>query len=267
MDEVILQVENLKVYFSSRSNIFSRGKAGQIKAVDDVSLTIGRNEIYGLVGESGSGKSTLGKAVIGLNHVTGGRIRVCGREITDKRSRWQNDIRAQMVFQDPNSSLNPNMRIKDILSEPIRVNKLLDRNKIPDRLLELMNLINMPEHYLERYPHQLSGGQKQRIAVARAMSTRPALLIADEPTSSLDVSVQAQMLNLLLDLKKEKNLSILFISHNLAVIRHISDRISVMNKGRIVETGITSDIFNTPRNDYTKRLLSAIPKIKTHRSA
>lgn len=261
MSEAILEVEKLKVYFNKKSNIFSKGQAGQIKAVDNINLTIHRNEIHGLVGESGSGKSTLGKAIMGLVPVTEGRITFKGKEITSK-NKEKDRIKVQMVFQDPNSSLNANMKIKDILAEPMIVNKILSKSDIPNQLLELMEMIDLPADYLERYPHQLSGGQRQRIGVARAMTTNPELIVADEPTSALDVSVQAQLLNLLLKLKEEKGLSILFISHNLAVIRYISDYVSVMKKGKIVETGVISDIFNQPEHDYTKKLLRAIPQIR-----
>lgn len=259
MSEKKLEVRDLKVYFNLKSNIFSRGKEGQVKAVDDVNLTINHNEIHGLVGESGSGKTTLGKAIMSLNPITSGEILFQGESIANQTK--QDRIKIQMIFQSPYSSFNPNMKIKQILAEPIIVNKVLPKKAIPDRLAELMDMVHLPEEFLERYPHQLSGGQKQRVGVARAMALDPELIVADEPTSALDVSVQAQLLNLLLDLKHKSNVSILFISHNLSVVRHLSDSISVMRKGKIVESGLTSDVFNHPQHEYTKTLIDAIPVI------
>lgn len=263
MTEPLLTVEELKVYFNKKSNLFSRGPKGEIKAVDRISLEIQPNEIHGLVGESGSGKSTLGRAIMGLNPVTGGEIRFKGRNIMDKsyRSDPKERLKIQMIFQDPNSSLNPNMKIKEILAEPILINRILPKREIPDRLAELMDTVDLPEKFLERYPHQLSGGQRQRIAVARALATKPELIVADEPTSALDVSVQAQLLNLLMDLKRIEGLSILFISHNLSVVRYISDRISVMQQGEVLETGTAEELFSRPNHPYTKKLISTIPQI------
>lgn len=261
MTDPILEVKNIKIYYNTKSNIFSKGATGQNKAVDEVSLKINKNEIHGLVGESGSGKSSLARAIMGLSPVTEGEILFNGKPITGRQNSKER-VKIQMVFQDPNSSLNPNMRVKEILEEPILVNRLMKKNEIMPRLLELMELIDLPASYLDRYPHQLSGGQRQRIGVARAMTTDPELIIADEPTSALDVSIQAQLLNLLYDLKEQKGLSILFISHNLAVIRYISDYISVMKKGKIVETGRALDVFNQPEHPYTKKLISSIPTLK-----
>lgn len=261
MIEPILRVKDLKVYFHKKSNLFSKGQTGQIKAVDGIDLTIQQNEIHGLVGESGSGKSTLGRAIMGLNTSSAGHITFQGHEITNKR-KGAHRTKIQMVFQDPNSSLNPNMKIKEILAEPILINKLLAKKEIPDRLVEIMSLVDLSPDFLERYPHQLSGGQRQRVAVARAMTTEPELIVADEPTSALDVSVQAQLLNLLLDLKREKGVSILFISHSLAVVRHLSDQISVMKQGKIIETGAADQVFHHPKQEYTKKLFQAIPKIR-----
>ena len=235
MKEELLQVEQLKVYFDGKANLFSRTAGKGTKAVDGVSLSIGANEIHGLVGESGSGKSTLGRAIM---------------------------MKIQMVFQDPNSSLPPNMKIGRILAEPILINRLLPKQEVGDRVLELLRLVDLPEEFSNRYPHQLSGGQKQRIAVARAMALNPELIVADEPTSALDVSVQAQILNLLLELKEKQGLSILFISHNLSVVRHVSDRISVMKQGKIVEQGPAEQVFRHPSDAYTKNLLAAVPKMR-----
>ncbi|MDR2180659.1 MAG: ATP-binding cassette domain-containing protein [Synergistaceae bacterium] len=262
--EEILRIENVKVHFSKRSNLFSRGGKGVVKAVDGVTLSMNAREIYGIVGESGSGKTTLGRAVIGLIPISSGEITVFDAKIcagAHRRSPLYR-TRVQMIFQDPDSSLNPNMTVARLLAEPILVNRLLPQKLLPERLKELLDMVDLPRTFLSRYPHQMSGGQKQRVAVARAMATDPRLIIADEPTSALDVSVQAQILNLLMDLKEKKGVSILFISHNMAVVRHISDRVSVMQAGRIVETASAEKLFAYPREDYTKKLLRAIPKIR-----
>lgn len=266
MKETLLQTEELKIYFNARANLFSKKAGKEIRAVDGVSLSIGENEIHGLVGESGSGKSTLGRAVMGLNHISGGDIIFRGKSLLNisEKERKKLRLKIQMVFQDPNSSLPPSMKIGKILSEPIRINGLLPENQMKDRVAELLHLVALPEEFAERYPHQLSGGQKQRVAVARAMALNPELIIADEPTSALDVSVQAQILNLLLELKEKQGLSILFISHNLAVVRHISDRISVMCGGKIVEQGPAEQIFRNPQDLYTRRLLASVPRMRVH---
>lgn len=260
----ILEVKDLCVSFNNKANLFSKGDEGKIHAVNHVSLCIKKNEIHGLVGESGSGKSTLGRSVMGLSPVSSGQIlfRTKSGEVIDLVANKGKSLNVQMVFQDSNSSLNPNMRIKTIISEPIVINKILEKNDIPDRLKELMDMVGLPEEFLERYPHQLSGGQRQRVAIARAMATNPELIIADEPTSALDVSIQAQILNLLLDIKNNNDVSMLFISHNLAVVRHISDYVSVMRKGELVETGKCVELFENPQHEYTKKLWGAIPQIR-----
>lgn len=264
MTERILDIKDLCVSFNNKSNMFSKGNEGKIHAVNHVSLSIGKNEIHGLVGESGSGKSTLGRSIMGLAPISSGDIIFHPKnggemnlaKIKDK------SLSIQMVFQDSNSSLNPNMRIKTILSEPILINRILNKKDIPERLKELMDMVGLPEEFLERYPHQLSGGQRQRVAIARAMTTNPELIIADEPTSALDVSIQAQILNLLLEIKEKSGVSMLFISHNLAVVRHISDYVSVMKTGEIVESGETVELFTNPQHEYTKKLWSAIPRLQ-----
>ncbi|MCL1916756.1 MAG: ATP-binding cassette domain-containing protein [Peptococcaceae bacterium] len=264
MSDVLLQIENAKIYFQAKSNLFSKGDSKIIKAVDGVSLSIGKNEIHGLVGESGSGKSTLGRAIMGLNVITGGKILFDGRSISSlsQGQKKKERLKIQMVFQDPNNSLPPHMKTESILGEPILLNRLLPKNEIGGRVRELLKLVDLPPDFVSRYPHQLSGGQKQRVAVARAMALKPQLIVADEPTSALDVSVQTQILNLLLELKETQGLSVLFISHNLSVVRHMSDSISVMSQGKIVEQGNTKKIFETPENAYTKKLLAAIPQMK-----
>ena len=264
MIDNILEIKDLSVYFSKKSNVFSRGGEGKTCAVNHVSLNIGRNEIHGLVGESGSGKSTLGRSVMGLSPISEGEILFRsqnGETINLAGGKVQN-LGIQMVFQDSNSSLNPNMRIKTILAEPIRINHILDKQDIPDRLVELVEMVGLTPEFLERYPHQLSGGQRQRVAIARAMATNPELIIADEPTSALDVSIQAQVLNLLMDIREKNGISMLFISHNLAVVRHISDYVSVMRKGEIVECGEALRVFENPQHDYTRKLWSAIPQFR-----
>lgn len=264
MKDVVLQIKDLSVNFRKKSNIFSKGKEGMICAVNHVNLTIGRNEIHGLVGESGSGKSTLGRSIVGLSPVSSGEILFHSKngEVINLAHNKKNDLGIQMVFQDSNSSLNPNMKIKTILSEPMLINHIYDKNNINNRLLELMDMVCLAPEYLERYPHQLSGGQRQRVSIARAMATNPELIIADEPTSALDVSIQAQILNLLLDIRKNNGVSMLFISHNLSVVRHISDYVSVMCKGQIVEDGKTINLFNNPGHEYTKKLWAAIPQFR-----
>ncbi|MCL1853424.1 MAG: ATP-binding cassette domain-containing protein [Peptococcaceae bacterium] len=264
MNDTLLQIDNIKVYFQAKSNLFSKGDAKVIKAVDGVSLSIAKNEIHGLVGESGSGKSTLGRAIMGLNPVTEGDILFGDKGISSLpgRQKKKERLKIQMVFQDPNNSLPPHMKVDRILGEPILINRLLPKNKIVDRVRELLGLVALPPEFESRYPHQLSGGQKQRVAVARAMALEPQLIVADEPTSSLDVSVQTQILNLLLELKESQGLAVLFISHNLSVVRHMSDSISVMCQGKIVEQGKTQKVFDNPEHAYTKTLLAAIPQMK-----
>lgn len=259
----VLEIKDLCVNFNNKSNLFSKGEEGKIHAVKNVSLSIGKNEIHGLVGESGSGKSTLGRSIMGLAPVSSGTINFFSQagEVRDIVNGKDKNLSIQMIFQDSNSSLNPNMKIKTILAEPIVINNILGKKDIPDRLRELMDMVGMPEEFLERYPHQLSGGQRQRIAIARAMTTNPELIIADEPTSALDVSIQAQILNLLLDIKEKSGVSMLFISHNLAVVRHISDYVSVMKMGEIVEAGEAIKLFANPQHEYTKKLWSAIPRL------
>lgn len=261
MNEKLLEIKNLKVHFNRRSNIFSKGNTGTVKAVDEVNITVNRNEIHGLVGESGSGKSSIAKAVMGLVPITDGSIKFKGKKI-DSKNINKDRTKIQMVFQDPNSSLNPGMKVKEILSEPIIINNIMPKREIKDYLEELMEKVDLPVEFLNRYPHQLSGGQRQRIGIARALTTKPELIVADEPTSALDVSVQSQLLNLLIDLKNNEGLSILIISHNLAVIKYVSDNISVMRNGELVETGTPDKIFNQPEHEYTEKLIDAIPHIK-----
>ncbi|CAH1197360.1 ATP-binding cassette domain-containing protein [Paenibacillus sp. JJ-223] len=255
----LLEVEGLKIHFPIRGGLFRR-EIGSIKAVDDVSFSIEEGQTYGLVGESGSGKTTTGRAVIGLNHVTAGKILFNGKDLTKERRKdrqLQRDV--QMIFQDPYSSLNPKKRVLDIIAEPLRNYEKLSPAEEKTQVRDLLEKVGLSPESIYKYPHEFSGGQRQRIGIARAIALRPKLIIADEPVSALDVSVQAQVLNFMQDIQKELNLTYLFISHDLGIIRHMCDQIGIMYKGRYVEQGTTADIFENPQHIYTKRLIAAIP--------
>ena len=262
MAEKILEVRNLKKYFPVGDNFLER-KIGNIIAVDDVIFSIRRGETLGLVGESGCGKTTIGRTILKLVEPTNGEIYFEGDNITRLKPKKFQKLRRhiQMVFQNPHSSLDPRMHVKDIIWEPFVIHKLKNKFERKTKILELLRLVGLNEEHMERYPHQFSGGQKQRIAIARALALNPKLLILDEPTSALDVSVQAQILNLLVELKKELHLTYLFISHNLTVVRYISNRIAVMYAGKIVEIFPVEKSFFAIRHPYTKALFSANPKI------
>jgi peptide/nickel transport system ATP-binding protein len=247
----MLEVTGLKKYFTS--GVFFKH---HVKAVDDVSFSIARGETLGLVGESGSGKSTVGQCVIRLIEPTTGKVLFKGIDLRSLNNRELNRVRPsmQMLFQDPDSSLDPRMTIGQSVAEPFRIKKV-DRNEVKSDVLKLLERVGLsPEHY-NRYPHQMSGGQNQRAVLARILAVNPDFIVADEPTASLDVSVQAQILHLLKDLKREYGITMLFISHDLAVIRHMCDQVAVMYMGRIVEIGDVRDIFGKPQHSYTKRLL------------
>lgn len=255
----LLEVEGLKIHFPIRGGLFRR-EIGSIKAVDDVSFSIEEGQTYGLVGESGSGKTTTGRAVIGLNHVTAGKILFNGKDLTKERRKdrqLQRDV--QMIFQDPYSSLNPKKRVLDIIAEPLRNYEKLSPAEEKTQVRDLLEKVGLSPESIYKYPHEFSGGQRQRIGIARAIALRPKLIIADEPVSALDVSVQAQVLNFMQDIQKELNLTYLFISHDLGIIRHMCDQIGIMYKGRYVEQGTMADIFENPQHIYTKRLIAAIP--------
>lgn len=258
----LLEVKDLQVHFPVRGGIFRR-KISEIKAVDQVDFTIEAGQTYGLVGESGSGKTTTGRAIIGLNPITGGSILFEGTDLASKGARRQNHIRreVQMIFQDPYSSLNPKKRVLDIIAEPLRNFDRQSPLEEKRRVQELLEQVGLSADNIYKYPHEFSGGQRQRIGIARAIALKPKLIIADEPVSALDVSVQAQVLNFLKDIQKELNLTYLFISHDLGIIRHMCDHIGIMYKGRYVEQGTPADIFDHPRHIYTKRLIAAIPDI------
>lgn len=256
-----LEVNNLKVHFPIRGGFFGRTLA-HIKAVDGVSFAIEKGKTYGLVGESGSGKTTTGRAVIGLNKITSGTITFEGKDITNL-AKANKEVRRdiQMIFQDPYSSLNPKKRVIDIVAEPLRNYEKLTKGEEIKRVQELLDLVGLNPESILKYPHEFSGGQRQRIGIARAIALKPKLIIADEPVSALDVSVQAQVLNFMQDIQRELGLTYLFISHDLGVIKHMCDQIGIMYKGRYVESGTSEDIFNNPQHIYTKRLVAAIPDI------
>ena len=255
-------IEDLKVHYPIRSGFFNR-VTDHVYAVDGVSLEIEEGKTYGLVGESGSGKSTIGKSIIGLEHVTSGKVIYEGQDVTNKARRRTSDYNrnVQMIFQDSLSSFNPKKRILDIVAEPLRNFERLSPEEEKKRVIELMEIIGLSEEALLKYPHQFSGGQRQRIGVARALASNPRLIIADEPVSALDLSVQAQVLNYMKRIQDEFNLSYLFISHDLGVVKHMCDELFIMYRGRFVETGRAEDIYANPQHIYTKRLLSAIPVI------
>ncbi|GAB4073770.1 ATP-binding cassette domain-containing protein [Barrientosiimonas marina] len=256
-----LEVDNLKVHFPVKGGIFGR-TVDHIRAVDGVSFSVEEGKTYGLVGESGSGKTTTGRAIIGLNQPTSGRILYNGYDITNpKKAAIDIPQEVQMIFQDPYSSLNPRKRVLDIIAEPLRNYEKLSNKEEKKRIQNLLELVGLSPDDIMKYPFQFSGGQRQRIGVARAIALKPKLIIADEPVSALDVSVQAQVLNFMEDIQEELGLTYIFIGHDLGVIRHMCDDIGIMYNGRYVEEGTVEDIFNHPQHIYTKRLVAAIPDI------
>jgi ABC-type oligopeptide transport system ATPase subunit len=257
----LVEVRHLTKHFE-RGGGFLRPKT-IVRAVDDVSFEIEAGETYGLVGESGSGKSTTGRCMLRLIEPTSGEMRFKGEDILAlSRSRLRAARREmQMVFQDPYSSLNPRMRVRDIVEEPLVIHRIGTRAERRDAVAELFRLVGLDPAHLDRYPHEFSGGQRQRIGVARALALEPSFIIADEPVSALDVSIQAQVINLLLDLQERLNLTYLFIAHDLRLVQHICTRVAVMYLGKIVESGNTASIFANPQHAYTRALLSAIPVI------
>ncbi len=258
--EAILDVQHLRKCFPIKKTI--TGKVTQeLVAVDDVSFSLKAGETLGIVGESGCGKTTMGRAILKLHQPTSGRIIFEGKDITDYKSAQMREIRKKMqiIFQDPYSSLPPRSTVGGILSEPVMVHNIVPKSEVKDYVLELMEKCGLRDYYYERYPHEFSGGQRQRICIARALSVNPRLVVCDEPVSALDVSIQAQIINLLKKLQQEMNLTYLFISHDLSVVKFISDKIGVMYLGSMVEFGTKEDIFSNPLHPYTQALFSAIP--------
>ena len=266
-DKVLLQVNGLKMHFPIKRGFFAPKTVGYVKAVDDVSFFIREGETLGLVGESGCGKTTTGRLILRAYDPTAGEIwfadRKMGRvNVAELNKQQLNQLRQnmQLIFQDPFSSLNPRMTLLEIVGEPLYVNKVSQGKEMKDRVAELLRVVGLRPEYMSRYPHAFSGGQRQRIGVARALALNPQLVVCDEPVSALDVSVQAQILNLLQELQEKFSLTYLFISHDLSVVEHISDRVAVMYVGKLVEHALTDELFLNPKHPYTEALLAAVPK-------
>lgn len=262
MSNILVKLEDLRVHYPIRGGFFNTIK-DYVRAVDGVSMEIEKGKTYGLVGESGSGKSTIGKAIMGLEKITTGKLFFENEEINlnniKRKSYYRKNV--QMIFQDSLSSLNPKKRVLDLLSEPLKNFENFTPEEERRRVVELLEIVGMSEDNIIKYPHEFSGGQRQRLGVARAVATNPKLIIADEPVSALDLSVQAQVLNYMKKIQKQLGLSYIFISHDLGVVKHMCDHMSIMYKGRFVETGDKGIIYSDPRHIYTKRLIAAIPDV------
>jgi len=256
-----LEVDNLKKYFPIYKGIVFRRQVGSVKAVDGVDFQLKTGEILGLVGESGCGKSTLARTIMQLIPTTDGSVVLEGRDLSkiSRRTIRAERVNFQMIFQDPYASLNPRMTVYDMLSEAIRTRQKFSGKPLLSKVAELMTTVGLPPNQMRRYPHEFSGGQRQRIAIARALAPEPKLIIADEPVSALDVSIQSQILNLILRLCRERELTMIFISHDISVVKYISDRIAVMYLGRLVEMGPAAEIVDRPLHPYTRALISAVP--------
>jgi oligopeptide/dipeptide ABC transporter ATP-binding protein len=256
----LLEVKSLKKYFPIRSAILNR-TISYVKAVDDVSFKVEEGETLGIVGESGCGKSTTARTTLRLIEPTGGEVIFLGKKLSDLKGNDLRKIRRdmQIVFQDPYASLNPRMTIGSILEEPLKIHGLRSKSERMERVKELLEIVGLNKHHYGRYPHEFSGGQRQRIGIARALITKPKLIVADEPVSALDVSIQSQILNLMKDLQKQFKLTYIFISHDLSVVRHISDRVGVMYLGRMIELAPKHELYENPQHPYTQALLSAVP--------
>ena len=261
MPSPILQLQDVKTHFPVESGFLLRNQTGTVKAVDGVTLNIDRGEVLGLVGESGCGKSTLARTILQLVPTTAGAVILEGKNLTTASAAEVLAARRdlQMVFQDPFASLNPRMTVFATLAEPLIVHRTVPPDQVAGRVAHLMERVGLSPRFLQKYPHEFSGGQRQRIAIARALALEPKVIIADEPVSALDVSIQAQILNLLASLGREMNLTLIFIAHDLSVVKHISDRVAVMYLGKIVELGPAAEVIERPRHPYTKALVSAIP--------
>ncbi|QKY69894.1 ABC transporter ATP-binding protein [Lentibacillus sp. CBA3610] len=260
MQNPLLEVNGLKKYFPVKGGVFGR-KVGEVKAVDDVSFSVLEGEILGLVGESGCGKSTTGKAILRLSEPTEGEIKFQDQEITKLSGEEMRKLRRnmQIIFQDPYASLNPRHTVEKIIGEPLLVHGMTSADERKQRVRELLEVVGLNAYHASRYPHQFSGGQRQRIGIARALANNPKLIICDEPVSSLDVSVQAQILNLMNELRYRFNLTYVFIAHDLSVVKHISDRVGVMYLGRMAELASKDELYDNPKHPYTQALLSAVP--------
>jgi oligopeptide transport system ATP-binding protein len=260
-DGALLEVTDLEKHFPIRSGLLVERTVGHVKAVDGVSFAIPEGETLGLVGESGSGKSTTGFCILQLLRPTSGSVRFMGKELTELGREEIRRMRREMqiVFQDPYSSLDPRMTVGDIVAEPLEVHGIGTRRSRRETVRRLLDVVGFNPGFTNRYPHEFSGGQRQRIGIARALALNPKLVVCDEPVSALDVSIQAQILNLLKDLQRDFGLTFLFIAHDLAVVRTMSDRIAVMNRGKLIEVGPAEEVYTNPREDYTKALLSAVP--------
>jgi len=261
-DTPLIEIRNLKTYYPIRGGFFNTVQ-DHLKAVDDVSLKIGRQQTYGLVGESGCGKSTLGRSILKLQPITSGQILFEGKDITNLSNNEMMKVRRdiQIIFQDPYGSLNPRMTVRQIIREPLDTHKIGDKSLRNEEVYRLLDVCGMERGMADRYPHEFSGGQRQRVGIARALALKPKFIVADEAVSALDVTVQAQILKLIAQLQEEFGISFLFISHDLAVVKHVSHEVGVMHFGKLVEEAPVEELYRNPQHEYTKKLLSAVPRI------